>query len=85
MSISSAGLGSLFPAHRKIGRTSFHLDGAGSKLAAAPTEPDDAQQGGWPRAALLKMDARFCAAMARALARGLERWPDAKPKRRSAG
>jgi len=48
-------------------------------------EPGDERNGDYSRERLLRMDARFCAAMARALARGLERWPDAEPKRRSAG
>jgi hypothetical protein len=49
------------------------------------SEPDDRQYGDWSRERLIRMDQMFCAAMTRALARGLERWPDAEPKRRAAG
>jgi hypothetical protein len=76
MSVSSLGLGSFFPTPRKPGQASRYLNGGGSLLARAPTEPDDAQQGEWPRKKLLKMDAEFCAAMERAISRGLERPPE---------
>ena len=76
MSISSTGLGSFFPAARKRGQTSFHLNGRGSRLASAPSEPDDAQQGAFSRKQLMRMDAAFVAAMSRAIARGHERPPE---------
>jgi hypothetical protein len=74
MSISAFGLGDFFPVHRKPGQASRYVGGGSSKLASGG-EPDDAQQGGWPRSVLLKMDAKFVAAMTRAIARGLERRP----------
>jgi len=74
MSISAFGLGDFSPAHRKPGQASRYVGGGASKLASGG-EPDDAQQGGWSRSALLKMDAKFVAAMERAIKRGLERRP----------
>jgi len=50
-----------------------HTAGHPSKLSLADPEPGDEQDGGFSREALLKMDQRFCAAMERAIARGLER------------
>ena len=74
MSVSTTGLGSFFPTPKKRGQASLYVGGGSSKLASGG-EPDDAQQGGWPRSVLLKMDAKFVAAMTRAIARGLERRP----------
>src|SRR6516225_1872025 len=58
-------------------RSEYH-----SILQRAAFEPGDEQHGGWPRAALMRMDARFCAAMERAIARGLERPPDGEAPER---
>jgi hypothetical protein len=74
-SISAGGLGDFTPARRKPGQASHHLNGRGSKLASAATEPDDRIIGEWSRKRLLKMDQKFCSAVARAIARGLERRP----------
>ena len=46
-----------------------------SKLQAAESEPDDERVGDYTREALLMMDQRFCAAVERAISRGLERRP----------
>ena len=46
-----------------------------SKLQAADCAPGDELEGGWPREDMLKMDARFCAAMERAIKLGMERRP----------
>jgi hypothetical protein len=73
-SIPAGGLGDFSPTHRKIGRTSRYVDGGTSKLASGG-EPEDAQQGAWLRKDLLKMDAKFCAAVERAFRLGLERRP----------
>jgi hypothetical protein len=74
MSISADGLGMFVPSHRKPGRTSRHLEGGSSRLASGG-EPEDAQQGGWPRKDLLKMNDRFVAAVELAIAAGKERRP----------
>jgi hypothetical protein len=71
-SISAGGLGDFTPARRKPGQPSRYVNGGSSKLAAA-TEPDDRLVGEWSRERLIKMDAKFCAAMTRAIERGLER------------
>jgi hypothetical protein len=57
-----------------------------SKLSMEATMPDDAIVGGWPRERLIEMDADFCAAMTRAIARGLERArpPDGERRVRAA-
>jgi hypothetical protein len=54
--------------------------GSPSKLASEPTMPDDGRVGDYTRERLLAMDAAFCAAMARAIARGLERRPHGEPR-----
>ena len=46
-----------------------------SQLATAPCEPGDEQQGTWPRDQLMRMDARFCERLERAIARGKEHTP----------
>jgi hypothetical protein len=74
-SISAGGLGDFSPVRRKTGRISFHLEGGGSKLASEPFAPDDVIAGQWSRERLIKMNARFCAAMVKAIERGLERRP----------
>ena len=43
-----------------------------SQLATAPCEPGDEQEGTWPRDQLMRMDARFCERLERAIARGKE-------------
>ena len=50
--------------------------GAALAAAAAEPEPGDELVGNWSRAQLMKMDACFCAALERAIARGLERRPE---------
>jgi hypothetical protein len=72
MSISSTGLGSLFPTPRKPGQASHHLNGRGSKLVAAQSEPGDEQIGFWTHEQLTRMDERFVAAVARAIRLGKE-------------
>src|SRR5262245_7561475 len=51
---------------------SFYFDGKG-KSASAEAEPGDERNGEWTRDQLVKMDQRFCAAVQRAIERGLER------------
>jgi hypothetical protein len=75
MSISSTGLGSLFLTPRKPGQASYHLNGRGSKLVSAVSEPEDRIVGEWSRERLVRMNEKFCAAMERAIKRGLERRP----------
>ena len=41
-----------------------------------PSQPGDEAIGTWPHEMLLAMDQRFCAAMERAISRGLERRPE---------
>jgi hypothetical protein len=60
---------------RKRGGQSRYLNGSESKLMR-PSQPGDELQGAWTRKALLEMNARFVAAMEKAIARGLERRPD---------
>jgi len=81
MSISAGGLADFFPAHRKRGKTSHHLNGGGSRLVSAPSERDDAQEGAFSRKQLLRMDAAFVAAMKGAIARGLELQPGERRER----
>jgi hypothetical protein len=81
---SDGGLGDFTPARRKHGQTSWHLNGRGSRLVRASIEPGDEQNGGWSRAALFKMDARFVAAVERAISRGLERRPGGGGRERAA-
>ena len=47
-----------------------------SKLQNEASEPGDELVGDWPRDALIRMDARFCARLERAIARGKERPKD---------
>jgi hypothetical protein len=51
---------------------------ASSKLKNKPREPDDGQVGGWPRARLLRMDAKFCRTVERAITQGKEHVPRAQ-------
>jgi hypothetical protein len=55
-----------------------------SKLAAAPTEPQDARNGDWSREQLERMDRRFTERMLRAIERGLERPPDGEASEHAA-
>jgi hypothetical protein len=50
-----------------------------SVLANAPSAPGDERSGDYTPAQLLRMDAKFCARMERAIERGLERPPDPEP------
>jgi hypothetical protein len=56
---------------RKCGQVSRYLNG-GTNALMRETQPEDRQVGEWPRERLLKMDAKFCAAMERAFKRGRE-------------
>jgi hypothetical protein len=49
-----------------------------SVLANEAFKPGDEVVGDYSRERLIKMDAKFCAAMERAIAHGLERRPDAE-------
>jgi len=51
--------------------------------ATAP-QPRDECEGEWTRSQRLRMDLRFCAAMERAIKRGLERRPDGEASERAA-
>jgi hypothetical protein len=68
---------------RKRGQLPGHLNGRASALVNAPSKPGDEQNGGWTHGQLV-MDARFCAAMERAISRGLERRPDGEAPERAA-
>jgi hypothetical protein len=59
---------------KRIGQASRYLNGGANALVRRPPNPGEnlQQVGEWPRERLLKMDAQFCAAMERAIARGLE-------------
>jgi hypothetical protein len=52
------------------GSKSKYLNGGGSQLSDLP--PIEADEGGWSREELIRMDAAFCAAMSRAITQGLE-------------
>ena len=59
---------------RRRGGMSSYVNGGASKLVSAPRDFDDVGLvGGWSREQLVEMDARFCAAVERAIRRGLER------------
>jgi hypothetical protein len=60
--------------------TRYTLGHHPSKLQAADCEPGD-ELGAYTHDQLLKMDARFCAAVESAIARGLERRPTEDPAR----
>jgi hypothetical protein len=47
-------------------------------LANQPPQPGDEVVGDYSRERLIKMDAKFCERMQRAIERGLERPPDAE-------
>jgi len=59
---------------KRIGQPSRYLNGGSSLLVRRPRNPGEnlTQSGDYSRETLLKMDARFCAAMERAISRGLE-------------
>lgn len=57
---------------RRRGQSSRYLNGGTNALMRAPAQRGDELQGGWSREQLMKMDARFVAAVARAIARGKE-------------
>ena len=63
---------------RRSGRSSRYLNGGSNALMrrAAGARENLEQNGGWSRLALIKMDQKFCAAVERAIARGLERRPE---------
>jgi len=48
------------------------LTSGASKIANSTSEPDDGQNGGWPRERLLAMDRRFVERVERAIAVGDE-------------
>jgi hypothetical protein len=50
-----------------------------SKIKNAPHERGDEQEGTWPRDQLVRMDAKFCRTVERAIARGAER-PKGEPR-----
>jgi hypothetical protein len=58
---------------RRRGQASRYLNGGENALMRGPFQPGDEQNGGWSRAQLTRMDAKFCAALERAFHRGLER------------
>jgi hypothetical protein len=66
-------------AHGKRGRPLSTTNGR-SKIALGEVQPDDRQIGEWTRERLIRMDARFCAAMQAAIERGLERRPDGESR-----
>ena len=49
-----------------------------SKLKTTPLEPGDEQIGEWPHDRLVRMDARFCKRLERAIANGEEHTPGAQ-------
>ena len=57
-------------------KRAYRFASTAARAAAAIPEPEDAQQGGWPREELIRMNARFVAAMETAFLLGLERRPD---------
>jgi len=57
---------------------------ANSKLQREPCAPGDEVVGEYSRDRLLRMDEKFCAAMERAIARGLERRADGEAPERAA-
>jgi hypothetical protein len=52
-----------------------------SALASAPYQPGDEVVGEYTRERLIKMDAKFCERMQRAIERGLERPPEGEAER----
>jgi len=74
--MSSIPSGAPSRARGKRGQESWYLAGSASRLLLAEQEPGDEIVGGWRRQDLIKMDANFCAAMERAIKRGLERRPE---------
>jgi hypothetical protein len=61
---------------RRQGAVSRYLNGGRSKLLTQPRDYDDMHvNGSWTPEQLTRMDAKFTAAMERAIARGLERRP----------
>jgi hypothetical protein len=65
---------------RRVVVRPYSLRASETRQAAQP-EPGDELVGGWPREQLIRMDADFCAAMERAISRGLERRPQEGRKR----
>jgi hypothetical protein len=66
---------------RNCGQASKYLNGAHNKLMIEG-QPGDQQVGEWPRERLIKMDAKFCAAMERAFKRGHEQRSSASNQQR---
>jgi hypothetical protein len=55
---------------RRRGQASRYLNGGENALMRGPSQPGDEQNGTWTREQLERMDAKFCAAMERAIASG---------------